>query len=254
MRRRSIQGSILAAAAAAVLSFGAAQAQPDVIARALADPARPAADKARDAERHPGQLLVWAGVEAGDKVGEYMPGGGYFTRILSKTVGPAGKVYAYVPAEIVKIAPKYLTDGQALAADPSLGNVVTASDTNAKFGAPEPLDLVWTSQNYHDLHGKFAPAGTATAFNAAVFKALKPGGIYVVIDHAALPSSGLKGAAEQHRIAKAAAIEEIQLAGFVLAGESGLLANPNDPLTASVFDPSIRGKTDQFVLKFKKPN
>ncbi len=87
-----------------------------------------------------------------------------------------------------------------------------------------------------------------------MFKALKPGGIYVVIDHAALPSSGLKGAAEQHRIAKAAAIEEIQLAGFVLAGESGLLANPNDPLTASVFDPSIRGKTDQFVLKFKKPN
>ncbi|MET0337695.1 MAG: methyltransferase [Caulobacter sp.] len=248
-----LRRSILVAATAAFLSCGAAYAQPDVIARALADPARPAADKARDGERHPGQLLVWAGVEAGDKVGEYMPGGGYFTRILSKTVGPTGKVYAYVPSEIVKIAPKYLTDGQALAADPSLGNVVTTSDANVRFSAPEPLDLVWTSQNYHDLHGKFAPAGTAVAFNAAVFKALKPGGTYVVIDHAALPSSGLKGAGEQHRIAKAAAIEEILQAGFVLEGESGLLANANDPLTASVFDPSIRGKTDQFALKFKKP-
>ncbi|WP_269713514.1 class I SAM-dependent methyltransferase [Caulobacter sp. NIBR2454] len=250
MRRRSI----LVAVAAALLSSGAAHAQPDHIARALADPARPAADRLRDADRKPAEQLAWAGVKAGDKVGEYMPGAGYFTRILSKTVGPSGKVYAYVPSEIVKIAPKYLTDGQAIAADPAFaGNVVVSSDTNGNFGAPEPLDVVWTAQNYHDLHGKFAPPGTATAFNAAVFKALKPGGTYIVIDHSALPSSGLKGAAEQHRIAKSAAIEEVKLAGFVLESESAVLANANDPLTASVFDPSIRGKTDQFALKFKKP-
>jgi predicted methyltransferase len=250
MRRRSI----LVAAAAAMLFSSAAQAQPEVIAKALGDSTRPMADKAKDAERVPGPLLSWAGVKAGDKVGEYMPGGGYFTRILSRVVGPTGKVYAYVPAEFVKVAPKYLADAQAMAADPAIaGNVVVSSDTNANFSAPEPLDVVWTSLNYHDLHGKFAPAGTASAFNAAVFKALKSGGTYVVVDHSALPSSGLKGAAEQHRIAKAAVIEEVLLAGFVLDGESKLLTNPNDPLTASVFDPSIRGKTDQFVLKFKKP-
>ena len=246
--------SILAAATVATLMHSPAWARPDPYASALADPARPAADMARDADRKPAGLLAWAGVKLGDKVGEYMPGGGYFTRILAKVVGPKGKVYAFVPGEIVKLAPRFLTDAQAVTADPAFANVVVGTGSNGEFGAAEPLDIVWTSQNYHDLHGKFAPEGAATQFNAAVMKALKPGGLYVVIDHAAPAGSGLKGSAAQHRIDREAVVAELTAAGFQLVGETDALAKPSDSRTTSIFDPSIRGKTDQFALKFRKPN
>ena len=241
--------SILAVATVVSLMLSAGWARSDL----YADPARPASDLARDADRKPAALLAWAGVKPGDKVGEYMPGGGYFTRILAKTVGTKGKVYAFVPSEIVKLAPRYLTDAQALAADPAFANVVVGTGTNGDFGAPEALDIVWTSQNYHDLHGKFAPEGSAARFNAAVMKSLKPGGIYVIIDHAAPAGSGLKGSAVQHRIDREAVVAELTAGGFKLVGETDVLAKPGDPRTASIFDPSIRGRTDQFALKFRKP-
>lgn len=187
-------------------------------------------------------------------IGEYMPGGGYFTRILSGAVGAHGHVYAYMPSEIVAMRASFLTDIQAVAASPGMGNVVVISEPTRAFAAPEPLDMVFTAQNYHDLYGRFAPEGTGAAFDQAVFAALKPGGVYLVIDHSALAGTGLTGAAPLHRIDRQAAIQAIQSVGFVLEAESDLLAQADDPQTASVFDSSIRGQTDQFMLRFRKPD
>ena len=204
-------------------------------------------DRARDAARKPAEVLAFTQVREGWKVGEYTPGGGYFTRLLSPAVGPKGKVYAYPPDEIVKLLPGHLTDAQATAAAAALKNVVVVTGATAAFAAPEPLDLVFTAQNYHDLHTRYAPPGAATAFNAAVFKALKKGGRYVIVDHRGGEPDKL------HRIDPAQVRREVEAAGFVFEAASDVLSNAADPRTASVFDPSIRGKTDQFALRFRKP-
>jgi predicted methyltransferase len=241
---------------AAVLIFAAPasaqEAGPHILA-AVASVHRPAADAERDALRKPAEVLAFAGVRQGWRVGEYMPGGGYFTRILARAVGPEGHVLAYQPAEIVRMRPAFLAEIQAVAAEPGMANVSVVSAPTRAFAAPGPLDLVFTVQNYHDLYGPFADEGTGAAFDRAVFGALKPGGIYLVIDHHAAAGTGLGGAGQQHRIERQAAIDAITAAGFVLESESEQLANPEDPLTASVFDPSIRGRTSQFMLRFRKP-
>lgn len=212
---------------------------------------RPAADIARDSARKPAQVLAFAGVRPGWKVGEYTPGGGYFTRLLAEAVGETGRVYAYPPAEIVRLLPAHLTDARAVAAERK--NVTVLTGPTSDFAAPEPLDLVFTAQNYHDLHTRFAPPGAAAAFNAAVFKALRPGGRYVILDHAAPSGSGPAAADKLHRIDPALVRAEVEAAGFVFDGESPVLANPQDPRTAAVFDPAVRGATDQFAYRFRKP-
>lgn len=217
------------------------------VAALLADPGRSDADRARDAARKPAEVLAFAQVRPGWTVGEYTPGGGYFTRLLSPAVGPKGRVYAYPPSEIVKLLPKHLADAQANAAAAPLKNVTVLTGTNGAFGAPEPLDLVLTAQNYHDLHTRYAPPGAAQAFNAAVFRALKPGGRYVIVDHRGAEPDRL------HRIDPAQVRREVEAAGFVFDGESAALADPADPGTAAVFDRAVRGKTDQFMLRFRKP-
>ncbi len=248
--RRSV---LILTALLAFIAPAAAQEAGSHIRAAVADAGRPATDRQRDASRLPAEVLAFAGVREGWRVGEYMPGGGYFTRILARAVGPAGHVLAYQPAEIVRMRPAFLTEIQAAAAEPGMGNVSVVSAPTRDFAAPEPLDLVFTVQNYHDLYGPFAADGTGAAFDRAVFAALKPGGIYLVIDHHAAAGTGLGGAGQQHRIERRAVIDAITGAGFVLDGESDLLANPDDPLTASVFDPPIRGHTSQFMLRFRKP-
>jgi predicted methyltransferase len=230
----------------------AQEAGPHVLA-AVASPGRPAADRDRDARRRPADVLTFAGVRPGWRVGEYMPGGGYFTRILARAVGPEGHVLAWQPAEIVRMRPAFLTEIQAAAAEPGMENVTVASDATRAFAAPEPLDLVLTVQNYHDLYGPFAAEGTGAAFDRAAFAALKPGGVYLVVDHHAAIGTGLGGAGQQHRIERQAVIDAVTAAGFVLEAESDRLANPDDPLTVSVFDPSVRGRTSQFILRFRKP-
>ena len=217
------------------------------LAAVLAAPGRTETDRARDAVRKPAEVLAFADVREGWKVSEYTPGGGYFTRLLSPAVGAKGKVYAYPPDEIVKLLPAHLADAQATAAAAPLKNVVVVTGTTAAFAAPEPLDLVFTAQNYHDLHTRYAPPGAAGAFNAAVFRALKSGGRYVIVDHRGREPDKL------HRIDPAQVRREVEAAGFVFEADSDVLANPADPRTASVFDPSIRGKTDQFALRFRKP-
>ena len=248
---RNLTVSVLAALAMAGAGVAVA-AVPANITAALADKARPAADTARDAARKPGELLALAEVKPGQKVADFMMGGGYFTRILAPAVGPTGKVYAYQSAEFIKFRAAYGTEQSTAAAD--YKNVVPLTGPLAAAGLPDGLDLVLTVQNYHDMHLKPFPAETADTVNKQVFRALRPGGLYVVVDHAALPGAPLETSDKLHRIDAAVVKKEIEAAGFKLVAEDDkLLANPADPHTALVFDPSIRGKTDQFILKFRKP-
>jgi predicted methyltransferase len=195
--------------------------------------------------------LALGEVKPGQKVADFMMGGGYFTRILSPAVGPSGKVYAYQSAEFVKFRAAYGTEQAAVAAD--YKNVVPLTAPLSAVGLPDGLDLVLTVQNYHDLHLKPFPAGTADAVNKQIFKALKPGGIYLVVDHAAAAGADADTPDKLHRIDEAIVKREVAAAGFKLVAEDAMLANPDDPHTANVFTPAIRGKTDQFVLKFRKP-
>ncbi len=243
---------LLAFATAAVPAATRAAALPAYAVAAVAASDRPAADTARDALRHPAELVAFAGIKPGDQVADIMPGTGYFTRIFANAVGPKGAVYAIVPSELAKVAPKIPEAMKALAADPAFPNVKTLVMPAASTAAPVPLDVAWTSNNYHDLYGFFG-AAEAAAFDAAVFKALKPGGVFIVIDHVAPPGSAGADAATLHRIDPETVKAQVLAAGFKLTAESPILANPSDPHTAKVFDPAIRGRTDQFVFKFTKP-
>jgi predicted methyltransferase len=225
---------------------------PANIAAALSDPGRPSADIVRDELRLPGQVLAFAGVRPGAKVADLIPGGGYFTRILSKAVGPRGHVYAYVPDELTKLA-KREPAVKAIAANPAYRNVSVILNTLPNFATPEKLDLVFTAQNYHDMHDKFMGPADLSVVNRQVFKALKPGGTYLVLDHAAEAGSGLRDTETLHRIDPAAVKQEVTAAGFIFEGESRVLRDKADKRNLSVFDPSIRGKTDQFIYKFRKP-
>jgi len=226
-------------------------AVPPAIAGAVAAP-RPATDTARDAARKPGELIAFAGIKPGDKIGDLMPGAGYFTRIFSHLAGPNGHVYALIPSELAAVAPKIPNAIKALAAEPGYGNVTPVIVPTAQIAAPEKLDVIWTSQNYHDLYGFFG-AGAAAAADAAVFRALKPGGTYIVIDHVAAQGAGGTVAKTLHRIEPSVVRDQVLAAGFKLEGTSDLLNNPADAHTLKVFDPAIRGHTDQFVMKFRKP-
>lgn len=242
---------LLAGLALAALLAGAAQAQPANIAAALADPSRPAADVERDAARKPGEILALADVKTGDKVADFVMGGGYFTRILSAMVGPSGHVYAYQPAEFIKFQASYGENLKKVAGEHK--NVTPLDASFQTLDLPDGLDAIVTVQNYHDLYLKPFPAGTAAKVDAELFKSLKPGGVLLVVDHAALPGSGIAAADSLHRIDPAVVKKDLTAAGFVLETESDKLAAPADPHTASVFDPSIRGKTDQFIQVYRKP-
>jgi predicted methyltransferase len=185
-------------------------------------------------------------------VADFIPGKGYFSRILSGAVGPQGHVYAFVPTEFANFLKQPLPATGSMPY-PKFKNVSVIAGPVNDFAVPEPLDLVWMSLNYHDLHDPFMSPADLAKINKAVFAALKPGGRYVVIDHAAAADSGLRDTDTLHRIDEAAVKMEVEAAGFKLEGESGLLHNAGDPRSANVRDKTIRGKTDQFILKFRKP-
>ena len=174
---------------------------PDAIVTAVADPGRPEADRQRDASRKPVETLEFTGVKAGDQIAELLPGGGYFTRIFSKVAGASGHVYALVPApspDAPADMPDFAARVKALSAEPGYSNVSVVVEPFSQLKAPVPVDLVWTSQNYHDLHN--FPGIDVGAFNQLVFDALRPGGIYLILDHEAEPGSGARDTATLHRI------------------------------------------------------
>lgn len=215
----------------------------DYITAAVVSPARPDADVARDEARKPEAIVAFSGVQRGDVIAEIAPGGGYYTRILAQTVGPEGKVYAIMPAFFAS-RPGGLDGINAIAEQ--YGNVeVVVVDGYDSMTLPEPVDLVWTTENYHDLAN-----GNIAGANAAVFAALRPGGIYFVEDHSA-PGTGTSTTSTLHRIDPAAVREQVSAAGFVLEAESDVLHNPADPHDASPRD--FDGVSDKFALRFRKP-
>lgn len=252
MCNRLILAALAAVLVAAPMSAVALQSG-DPIAAAVANAARPDADRARDALRKPAETLEWAGVHSGMKVMDLVPGGGYFTRILSGAVGPEGHVYALQPAEVVNAFSAYRKAMDDLDAEAGWDNVSFHFDSVSAFTVPEPLDMVFTALNYHDFHADFMGPADVPGVNRAVFNALKPGGVYVIIDHHAAAGSGVTEVNRVHRIDVETVKREVLAAGFVLDAESDLLAHPEDDRTGHVYQPQMRGRTDQFVLKFRKP-
>lgn len=237
-------------APASVQDNSAPDSMPEAIERALADQSRPAEDRELDINRHPAEVLLFAGVERGWSVADLAAGGGYYSRVLSTAVGENGRVYAHNPDWVAERFPE---PNEALAA-------LSAQRANmAHIVAPLPefsaaidgeLDAVFLVLFYHDT----VWAGTdRAAMNQAVFDALKPGGIFLVIDHHAVAGTGLAHVQDLHRIDAADVLAEITAAGFVLDRQSDMLANPEDPRDISVFGEGIRRQTDRFVYLFRKP-
>lgn len=236
---RNVQWLLALGACAAISS--AAMAQPAYVTAAISDAGRPAADREQDPERKVTDVVVFAAVQPGEKVIDLMPGGGYYTRIWSKIVGPTGKVWA--------INARPASDPmKALLADAAYsGNTAYIEGPLAAFKAPEPADVVFTSRNYHDLHNN---GGDPAPVNKAMFEALKSGGRFVILDHRALPGVNSE---TLHRIDPALVRTEVEAAGFQFVAQSDVLARASDPKNVRVQDPSIRGETDQFILVFRKP-
>jgi predicted methyltransferase len=194
------------------------------------------------------EVVEFIGLKKGDKVADIV--GGRLTASLAQAVGPSGMVYAIETAEVVKVHPDVLTQMKGLASRSP--NVIVSAEPVAS-PLPQGLDAVFIRQNYHDLYDKFMGPADVAAFNKAVFAALKPGGVYVVLDHAAQAGSGVSATDTLHRIDAARVKADVLAAGFKLDAESSILANKADDHTKNVFDPSVRGHTDQFLLRFKKP-
>ena len=258
MTQLSARPALFALATASTLFAAPAIAQTpsSAVTAAVADTTRPAKDTQQDASRHPADLVAFAQVKPGDVVVDVWPGGGYWSRLFSTVVGPKGKVYAYVPSEITGLKSDPLGVAKAIPNEPGHGNIEVMSHPISDQPAPESdntVDVVWTFENYHDLHDSIMKGDDVNAFDQAVFKMLKPGGSFVIGDHAAAGGSGIQNTEDLHRIDPAAARAEVEKAGFVFDGESKVLANAADTHTLKVFDPAIRGKTDRFVFRFRKP-
>jgi predicted methyltransferase len=247
--------TILLAATAVIGLAAPLAAAPAYIEKAVSDSARPATDTARDAARKPAEMLVFAGVKPGQAVVDLLPGGGYFTRVFAKAVGPKGRVYAYFGNQYDERLKSQGKDPDNQFADlkrtyPNLG---VLHGPLADFATPEPVDLVWTSLNYHDLHNKGYGGMDLVTFNKAIFKSLKPGGIYVVIDHRAAKGAGPAVTSSLHRMDEDIAKQEVEAAGFKLVAEGHALDNPSDDRSKKVFEAGEHDHTDQFMLKFQKP-
>jgi predicted methyltransferase len=227
-------------------------AQPPYLTAAINDPGRQA-DRADDARRKIAQVMAFAQVKPGDKVLELIPGSGYFTRVFSGVVGPKGHVYALWPDEYAAEAKSDVANLRKLAGQPHYANVSVLTQPAAKLDAPESVDVVFTSQNYHDYPDEFMGRVDPVVLDRQVYDALKPGGVYIVIDHVAPAGSGMRDTDTLHRIDPAIVRKQVESAGFVFDGESDALRNPADPHDIKVFDKSIRGHTDQFMYRFRKP-
>jgi predicted methyltransferase len=198
-------------------------------------------------------LIRFARVDAGSTVIDVYPGDGDWTRLFSDVVGPGGRVFSFVPTEIADLKPDQVDRMQTFAKEPGRENVEAVSaDLVAMPQTTQPADVLWLHLFYHDLHTALIQKKGATAadFNRAVYERLKPGGCYVIVDHAAAAGTGASHAQSLHRIEPAAVREEVEAAGFVLDGESIILANKGDPHAVKVFDPSIKGETDRFAYRF----
>ncbi len=251
---KSMHMLLAGAALLASSALAVAAAIPPAIQAAVADAARPAADTERDANRKPAEMLAFAGVRPGMVVVDLLPGGGYFTRIFSRAVGEKGQVYAYFSTHSDARLKEQGRDPDNQMADlkKTYKNLGVIHGPLDKFVTPQPVDLVWTSLNYHDLHNANVGVNVADV-NKAIFASLKPGGVFVVVDHAAADNAPADVTSSLHRIKAATVKQEVEAAGFKLVAEGHDLHFPADDGTKRVFENDVRGKTNQFMLKFQKP-
>ena len=241
--------SVLFALAIVAPASGAYSKSGSVIGQAVADPARPAEHRKLDALRKPADTLAFSGVRPGMTIGEFYPGGGYFTFMLSDVVGPSGHVYG-IENDRWKDA---VEANEKVVKAVKLKNVSIETRPFGTVDFPKPLDLAWVTQNYHDLKiAKYGKVDTL-AFDRAVYKALKPGGIFFILDHQGAANLTPADIEKMHRINRDVVVREVTSAGFKLAGEGKFLRRAGDDQTKPIFDPSIRGHTDQYALKFVKP-
>ena len=244
----------LAAPFVAAIAYPAATGgtTPAYVTAALNDPARKD-DAANDDRRKGAEVATFAGVKPGDKVVELVPGRGYWTRIFSGIVGAKGHVYTVWPHGFDQYAAKSMANWQELVKQAPYTNVSVVPTADDALGVSETVDVVFTSQNYHDYHDKFMGPVDMAKFNKAVFDALKPGGVYVVIDNTAPAGSGFADTDTTHRVDPEAVKKEVLAAGFVLDGASDALKNPADDHTKVSYEPPMAGHNDQFIFRFKKP-
>jgi predicted methyltransferase len=238
----------------ALLCIGAAtqvNAASDAINAAVGDASRTERDTQRDINRKPADVLTFAGVKPGDKVGELLPGGGYFTKLLCKVVGDKGHVYTMSVIPVIKLDRPPPDVPPSPPGSTPCTNITADSKLAAEMSLPAGLDLVWTSENYHDLHNPMFGPADMTTFNKAIFAALKPGGVFIVEDHAAESGSGARDTGTLHRIDAELVKQEVVSAGFKFESASDVLHNADDPHTAKVFE--LKGRSDKFLLKFRKP-
>jgi predicted methyltransferase len=226
------------------------EAPADPVTAAVADPSRPGAARVQDSYRRPAEILAFSGVKPGDTVVEIAPGQGYYTALLSRVVGPSGRVIAIDAERLFEFMPKARENFAAYAALDPRDNVTYQSQRLDAPELPDGIDQVWMVLFYHDTIWLDVDRA---AMNRAFFEHLKPGGVYLVVDHRARDNADPEVAKDLHRAPAPTVRAEIEAAGFVLQAESGVLGHPDDPHTDSVFADERRGKTDQFVWKFVKP-
>lgn len=222
---------------------------------ALDSPVRRGADRARDADRRAFEVLRFFGVRPGMEVLDLWSGGGYYTELLSLVVGRGGRVVAHNNAPYLRAAEAELAERFAPG---RLANVERLVAENNRLALPEArFDMVLVINAWHDIYLDDRVAGwvpvDAQRLLAELRAALKPGGVLGIVDHAASPGTSPEAGIALHRVDPARVRREAIAAGFIPDGESDVLRNPLDNLDRSVFDPAVRGRTDQFVLRFRKP-
>jgi predicted methyltransferase len=225
-----------------------------MIAAAMAVKGRPPRDRARDGRDHTLKILAFAAITPGEVVADFLPFRGYYTRLFSSLVGERGRTYAIIPRDLTRI-PRIKEGGKEIAEfAEAMPNITLIDGVAESAGAlPEPVDLFFISQNYHDLHDPFMGPVPIAKFNTAVFSAIKPGGRLIIIDHVAAKGSSQDVTNSKHRIEPAIARREIEAAGFHFDGHSDALSNPADKHELSIFAHGVRYHTDRFVYRFRKP-
>ncbi|MFI4967333.1 MAG: class I SAM-dependent methyltransferase [Gammaproteobacteria bacterium] len=236
---------------AALSAAAGTPAAPAYVTAAMHSPER-AADAADDAQRQMAAIMTFTQVQPGQKVVELIPGGGYWTRVFSGIVGPKGHVYTIWPDGYQDYVKESYANWQKLSTT-QYKNVSLIRGGPSDLKVPEPVDLVFTNENYHDYHDKFMGPVDMAAFDKKVFETLKPGGVFVVVDNVAPAGSGFGSTETTHRVDPEAVKQEVEAAGFVFDGSSDALKNPADDHKQVSYTPPMAGHNDQFIFRFRKP-
>ena len=251
--------ALVVVALAGTHGIASATSEPDpsvAIDTALASPDRPEVDRAQDERRKAREFLEFAGIKPGMKVFDAFAAGGYYTELLSRIVGEGGSVIAYNNAAYARFAAKGI---EARYTGNRLPNVQQLTvEVDQLELPPGSLDAVFFVMSYHDLYWRpldrsWPPTDPAQMLRK-LHAALKVGGVVIVQDHVAVPGGDTAAVVDRlHRIDPEVVRRDFKAAGFALDAESPMLARPDDDHAKQVFDPDIRGRTDQFVFRFRRP-